>query len=693
MKLALSTITDYTEPPFSPTAAEAKDLLNQMGAEVESVTKTRDGDTVFDLEITPNRPDLLGVVGVVRELMAATRTDIRATRKHVDKVEAEVPHKDVQNNLSNPTDCPTYQGRRISGVKVGPSPEWLVTFLEKHGIKSINNIVDISNYVMIETGHPIHIYDAEKVEGGIVSLRNAGENEAFTGIGGTQMDLKNGHMVIVDGSDNILALAGVLGGQSSQVTDSTTDIIIESAYFSPQKVRKASKANKISTEASFRFERGADPKIPTYALDRATALIQENAEGTVTEELSYGQEQQHTQKRIRVTYTKIDKYLGVKVDKDFSIKALQSLGFEIVQSDEEGIEVLVPSWRSHDVKRDVCLIEEIGKVYGNDNIPSVMPKSTLTLSRRPLAQQIRETVDDFFLRTGFNEVINYGFCSPKDFEDMGIESPSKLREFVAINVPLSGNFSVMRTSLIPGLVRNHEFNANRGQKNIKVYEVGRTFHKAEGHPQEIRRIGGLMSGKMAQDTWKRKETTADFYDLKSIIYGLLKELGIDEQQLEVSPANSEFVEAGGGAKILIDGVSIGFFGYLKTPKKSKKKTEDILVFELDIDSLEKHCTQKESTVEQPSRFPSIIRDVTFDCPQNFLSQSIADTVNNKGHELVKKVELVDTYVAKGSEGQISLSFRIEFNSAERALTNEEVSAIMDKIIADITSSQQISLRG
>lgn len=691
MKLLLSTIAEYTEPSFSPTAEEAKNLLNQMGAEVESVTRTQDEDTIFDLEITPNRPDLLGVVGVIREMIAATRTDVRATYKRIDETEEKVQHKNVQNNLANPEDCPVYYGRKMSGVKIGPSPEWLIKFLGKYDIKPVNNIVDISNYVMIETGHPLHVYDAKKVDGGIISLRNSREDEAFTGIGGVQMNFKNGHIVVADGADNILALAGVIGGQSSQVTEVTTDIILESAYFSPRKVRKASKSNKISTDASFRFERGADPMMPTYALDRATSLIQENAEGMVTEELSYGQEQ-HIQSRIRVTYSKIDKYLGVKVDKEFSIRALKSLGFEIVQLDDKCLEVLVPSWRSHDVKRDVCLIEEIGKVYGNDNIPSVMPKSTLTLSRRPLSQQIRETVDDFFLKTGFNEVVNYGFCSPEDFENMGIKPSSKLREFIVINVPLSGNFSVMRTSLIPGLAKNYEYNANRGQKNIKIYEAGRTFHKTGGHPQEIRRIGGLISGKMTQDTWKRKEEAVDFYDLKSIIYGLLKELGINEQQLEVMPTNSEFVEKGGGAEIFINGISIGFFGYLKNNKGAKKKEGDILVFELDLDSLEKYCSQKESTVEQPSRFPSIVRDLTFDCPQNFLSQKIIDIIKSRGEELVRKVELVGTYVDKKTEGKVSLSFRIEFNSSERGLTNEEINSITDVIIAEIISSKEILLK-
>lgn len=691
MRLALSTIAEYTEPSFSPTAEEARKLLNQMGAEVESATHAQDGDTIFDLEITPNRPDLLGIVGVVRELMAATRTDVRANYKRINKIEGQIPSSNVQNNLSDPEDCPAYHGRRISGVKVGPSPEWLVTLLEKHGIKSVNNIVDISNFVMIETGHPLHVYDAEKIDQGTIALRDSRENESFMAIGGVQMNLAKGHMVVVDGADNVLALAGVLGGHNSQVTDTTTDIIVESAYFSPQKVRGASKSSKLSTDASFRFERGADPMIPTYALNRATALIQENAEGVVTEELSSGKEQ-HSQARIRVSHSKIDKYLGVKIDKEFSVKALTSLGFEIVQSDDESIEVLVPSWRAHDVKRDVCLIEEIGKVFGNDNIPSVMPKSTLTLSRMPLSHQVRESVDNFFIRTGFNEVINYGFCSPKDFDDMGIAATSNLREFIAINVPLSANFSVMRTSLIPGLIRNYEFNTNRGQKNLKIYEVGRTFHKAEGHPQEIKRIGGLISGKMVQDTWKRKEPVADFYDMKAVIYGLLEDIGIDESKLEVRPTDSEFIEIGGGAEILVDGISIGFFGYLKGSKKSKKKADDVLVFEIDLDSLEKHCSQTESTIEQPSKFPSVVRDITFDCPECFLSQRITDTVKVKGRELVRKVELVDTYVSKEMNGQISLSFRIEFNSHERALTNEEVSVIMDDIIAEITSSEEISLR-
>lgn len=477
MKVSYNHINKMADSLFV-SVKEMKDALNQMGLEVEGMEKTKDGDTIFDLDITPNRPDFLGYVGVLREI-AATKQHSLDFKDIVDVQEYNLPSVDMKNELNNQSDCEYFLVRKMTGLKQVESPAWLKIFLEKHDIKPKNILVDITNFVMLETGHPGHAYDADKIVGEI-KVDDSKPGEKIKLLDKSEIELTGEEVVIRDSENNALCLGGIMGGLDSAISDNTTNVFIENAYFKPSNIRYTSRRLKISTDSSFRFERGADSEMMRVATDKITKLILEYCGGKVEEDYFYNH-LNHNPREIKVDYDYFSRLLGVDIDLDFVVESLTKLGFKTEVKKVFGHEVVVkvPSWRKHDIKFDTCLIEEVGKVYGFDNIPEKMPIGELNMRKKDSSQQLLADIETDLIKKEFNQVINFSFFSPNAYKDFDLKGGSELLDFVVLNEPLGVEYSVMRTSLIPGLIKNYHYNLNRGESNFKLFEIGRTFHLGE----------------------------------------------------------------------------------------------------------------------------------------------------------------------------------------------------------------------
>src|SRR3989344_2730696 len=692
MKLSHQAIGDYTSEELNLLPSDVRVLLNQMGAEVEGIDEV-EGDSVYDIDTTPNRPDWLGVVGMVREMTAATRDDVTAVLKAIDGDYSSLPTESISVSLQEEDQCPRYLARQFEDITVGDSPEWLKTYLRKIGMRSVNNVVDILSFVMHETGHPLHAFDASKLTGRL-SLRNAGAGESIECLDGTTREMPEGSIVISDDSGDIQAAAGIIGSKKSQVTSETQSIVVESAYFEPVSVRKAAKAMRISTDASFRFERGADHAMPAYSLDRASDLIASYCNGTATR--NYAHDVKVVEPRtIQLTVEKVGKLLGAVIEKDFIVQALQKLGF-IIEDNGDTLQVRVPSWRLHDVKFEACLVEEVGKVFGFDNIPNVMPKIEMNATHRSSELDVRDAVERSLVERGFNQTLNFGFISTDAVGQFNPAKDSKLSQYPRVHNPLTADASIMRPSLVPGLLENYNYNFDRGERDIKLFEMGHIFQQSSNTemPQEKRMVAGLLSGSVEPASWADKSRVANFYDMKSTVYRLLSDAGVDVEKIAIAPSSLEIIENDMGATRSIDGTEIGSFGALnENVVKPGKQRSPVYVFELDMNAITHLADNAPRKIEEASKFPSIQRDIALVCDQSLQSQLIVQEIAGVGGDIVKRIKLFDVYEGKGMpNGKISLAFSIEFNSLVRSLTSEEVAGIMGTIIKNLNTKYGLELR-
>jgi len=692
MKLSHQSINEYTSGRLNASPQEVRGFLNQMGAEVDSVEHIED-DVIFDIETTSNRPDWLGVVGLVRELTSATRDDITVVLKAVQGMYEHLPVESVEMALARQEQCPRYFARRFANVAVGDSPEWLKSYLTKNGMRSINNVVDILNFVMHETGHPLHAFDAERISGK-PKVRNARAGEELYCLDEERRNVPEGAIVVSDDADALLAVAGVIGGSESQVATGTTSIIVESAYYDPVSVRRAAKGMRLSTEASFRFERGADPAMPAYALDRASDLLATYCNGQAIGDYAFDV-MKETPRILTLRVAKVEAILGMKVEKEFMVHALKKLGF-VVEDLGDTLRMKVPSWRLHDVKYEDCFIEEIGKVIGFDSIPAVMPKIEMNANRQSGELDFKDTVEQSLVGRGFNQMLNFAFMSPQQLEKFSLSEASALSHYPRIRNPLTVETSIMRPSLVPGLLGNYSHNFDHGERSIKIFEVGHIFRQAaqEEMPEERRTVAGLLSGTVQSSSWADKSRTANFYDIKSIVYSLLSDVGIDTDGIAVGPSTSEFFREGIGASISIDGVALGNFGCLKEGLvKPHKQRSPMFVFELDLDKLMRFADTAPRKIIEISKFPSIQRDIAVVCPTGFPSATIESEIRGAGKDLVRTIRLFDVYEGTNIEsGHVSLAFNIEFNAPDRSLTNDEVGQIMQTIIQSLKEKHGIEIR-
>jgi phenylalanyl-tRNA synthetase beta chain len=669
MKILLSWLREFVDVPG--TAEQIATTMSVRGFAVEGIESLPD-DAVIDFEVTANRPDCLSVAGMAREIATAYGLEVRrpvADGSRLASMSLEsVEHGDIEIAIENKELCPRYVGA-VADVTVGPSPDWMQARLRATGVRPISNIVDITNYVLLELGQPMHAFDITKLGGGMIKVRTAQPGEMLRTLDGQTRTLTPAMLVIAD-AERAVAIAGVMGGADSEVTDATKTIVFESAYFTPQQVRRTSKVLGLKTEASTRFERGTDPQLPVIAMERACALLQliqaGTARGTCVDR--YPQRLEPTILRLR--RDRISGLLGTTVPDADIRRILESLGFALREA-ETGWDVTVPT-RRVDVLREVDLIEEVARHYGFDRIPVTFP--ALTTPPPPMDPRITQSraLRAIMTGAGFSEAVTFGFVS-----EQAAAPFASTDELVPIANPLSESFAVLRPSVLPGLVAAVAHNRRREQRDVRLFEIGARFSRSRG---ERRALAFAWTGAVGADHWSGGTRPIDYFDLQGVVQRVCQALRIDARMEGVA---EPWLVPGRGAAIVFNGVRIGAMGLLTSSiiaQHELPESDAIYVAEIDLDGVP--LAADDLQVEALPRHPSMTRDISILVADTLAAGTVRQTVQANAPDTLVRVSEFDRYQGKGvPEGHVSLSLRLTFRAPDRTLTDGEVQKAVDGVLA------------
>ncbi len=666
MKILLSWLRDFVDVPGAP--EEVARTMSVRGFAVEGIEPAGDDDTVLDFEVTANRPDCMSVVGMAREVATAYGIHLRPAPSLASL--ASTTRGDASITIESPDLCPRYAGA-VADVTVGPSPAWMQARLSSAGIRPISNIVDITNYVLLEFGQPMHAFDLAQLGGERIVVRRAHEKEAIRTLDGQERRLSSDMLVIAD-AERAVAVAGVMGGANSEVGAGTKAILFESAYFKPLSVRRTSRKLGLKTEASMRFERGCDPDLPVTAMQRACALLESTgagrARGSITDR--YPTRLEPTELQLR--RSRIRGVLGASISDADVKRILDSLGFTLHDA-EQGWDVIIPT-RRVDVVREIDLIEEVARHYGLDRIPVTFPPVMIAPARvdpRVLrARQLRGVLNG----SGFSEALTFGFISAPAAVPFIAED-----DLVPIANPLSETFAVLRPSALPGLLDAVAHNRRREQRDVRLFEVGACFTRTAG---ERRRVACAWTGAATTEHWAGGYRDVDFFDIKAVAERVGETLGL---ATTTEPQGVSWLVPGRSATLVSGGRQIGLLGQLACPIAERHGIpagDDVYVVDIDLDEAERLVAGDDRQITSLPRFPSIVRDISILVTDTLSSAVIRDTIRDAASSTLVHVREFDRYQGKGvPDGKVSLSFHLTFRSAERTLTDAEVQHAMDGVLA------------
>ena len=677
-------LTSYSELgyPDNVIPKEFKDgviILNgefEPGTPVSEVLKSN--TPVIEYEITPNRPDCLSIIGMARESAASFGQKI--TLPSVDYPESEENIIELTKGLTLDSDkCNKFILRAVTDVKIDKSPQWLQNYLILAGMRPINNIVDITNFVMLETGQPLHAYDLDKVSGKELIVRDAKEGEILKTIDGEERELESSMLVIADG-EKAVGIAGVMGGFDTEVTNDTKNILLEAANFDSTTVRETSKKLGLRSEASNRFEKGIAVDMADFASKRALKLISDLNIGKVAKGLRWVGNDNSEEKYVNLRISRLNALSGVDFTMDEAIENLELLEFEAIKIDDNTIKAKVPFFRT-DIDIEADLIEEVVRLYGMGKIESKPLKSTLQRGIRSKARLLRDDLKNALVGQKFSEITTYSFISPKEFDRMGIEKDSKLRDTINLINPLGEDFSVMRTSQIPNMLDVIYKNINRGQKDLRLFELGKAFVKcADKLPREDDTLTMALYG------------SYDFYDMKDFFIKAMANVGLRGFRLVANETNP-ILHQGRSADIYLKDEKIGMIGeisYEIREEYSIKKGCQIL--EINLSQILDQ-RQVERKYKPLPKYPAITRDYSFVTDRDVESKFIEDIIRSKGEDLVKEIELFDVYTGDQiADDKKSISYNVSFRSDDRTLKEEDMSEIEKNILKELEENN-IILRG
>ncbi|MDD5286721.1 MAG: phenylalanine--tRNA ligase subunit beta [Desulfuromonadaceae bacterium] len=648
-------------------------------------------DTLFEIGLTPNRADCLSVVGIAREVAAKLGIKIKYPLSAL--VEGNVSVESVIGvSVEDAELCPRYAARYISGCTVAPSPEWLVKRLNAIGIRSINNVVDVTNLVMMELGQPLHAFDCDRLAGKRIVVRRAEEGERFATLDGQQRLLMATDLVICD-AERPVALAGVMGGENSEIEDSTTSILLESACFRPAAIRRTSKRLGLHTESSHRFERGTDVGGVTRALDRAAALVVELAGGALAQgslDIYPGKSEPAA---IEFRPERANSLIGIELQREEIIDILKKLECLVSEVSDGVFAVIPPSYRI-DIEREVDLIEEVARLNGFDRIPATMPIAKVVSDRPTRHQQLEKRVRDILVNNGMNEIINFSFTSPDAACKLMLGQDDPRRITIKLANPLVDEQSVMRTSLLPGLLETTARNISFRSLDLKLFEMRRVYLPVAGDimPREPIFIVGALTGSRYGAGWSRTDELIDFYDAKGIIENLLELLNVGGISW-VPDTPEPYFHPGKSCTVFSGRERIGSVGEIHpTVLENYGLEKTVFCFELDFEKLVK-LSRSKLVIRAPSRFPDSTRDIAMLAPDGLLFEKIIGCVNSVKAKEIEDVIIFDVYRGKGiPEGYKSIAIRVRYRSYDRTLTDDEISALHRKVTDILVSKLQVTLR-
>ena len=652
-------------------------------------------DPVLEIELTPNRPDCLSVAGVAREVAAFEGKRIRLPEISLPPGRGSIFER-TSVTIEAPDHCPRYAARMLENIVVKPSPDWLQDRLRSVGLRPINNLVDATNFAMMETGQPLHAFDFDRLAGGRIVVRTAAEGESFVTLDGKTRTLDGDMLMICDG-ERPVAVGGVMGGLDSEIGDRTRTVLIESAYFDPVGIRRTAKRLGLSTDASHRFERGVDPEGTLRALDRAAALMVELGGGVLLEGTIDERPRRVENRPLILGVEATNRRLGARFDREEIAEHLRSIEFEVVpDADPDRLTVTPPSFRV-DVGRPEDLMEEVARRWGYDRIPTTFP--SLPAEAVPPAPRValRDRLRDRMAGFGFAEAINYSFIDPAAADRLRIGPGDPRRRQLPILNPISEEMAVMRTTLLPGLLDAARRNLAHGNRDLRLFEVGKVFfaNGSDRLPDEAERVAALWTGVRAVPGWHTPETPCDFFDLKGIAEGLLEALGVSEIRFgSVPDPDCDLTRPGHTATVRAGAEEIGRIGEVHPAVRDAfDLAQPVFVFELDLERIAARASDAPRMAPLP-RFPAVFRDVTLIVDRSVEAADVLDRVRTGGEALVEDVRLFDVYAGdRVPVGRKSISLRIVYRSSEETLTDAAVSPAHERLSAMLVASFDAAFPG
>ena len=645
------------------------------------------GDVILDLEPTPNRSDWLSVLGVAYEVAALTRSQMRQPEVIYPEEGQEIRNL-LSVSIQDADLCPRYTASLIRGIAVGPSPQWLQKRLEQCDVRPINNVVDVTNYVMLEYGQPLHAFDYETLLRQRIHVRRAYTGETMTTLDEIEIPLGSDHLVIADDRD-ARALGGVIGGLDSGITEATTDVVLESASFDPSNNRRTAQDFNLRTEATVRFEKGLRPDLPPLALRRATQLIQQVAGGTVAKGIIDVYPEREKPRAMLLTSQRMKQVLGMEHSMEQAKSVLVSLGFSAVSEGGESLRVSAPPWRS-DITIEDDLVEEVARIVGYDSIPTQMLSTAIPHHEGQDLRAFREKVRDLLVRQGLQETISYSAVGLDLLRKARITEDDK--GLLAVANPMSRDFKYMRPTLRASLMNTLSYNVARDARSLAIFEIGRVYLKqGKKLPQEPEIAAGLLYGQRTGEGWLSPQGSYDFYDAKGIVESLLGRLGAEG---EFSPHGDDFLHPGKSASVSVNGTVVGGLGEVHplVGEAFELDGEVVVFFELDLNRLFDALPQARQSVKPLARFPASLRDISILVDRDIPAARVQRII--EGQPLVEQTVLFDVYEGEEAPpGKVSLAYRIQLRAPNRTLSSRDVNRSLARVVSLLEREVGAILRG
>jgi phenylalanyl-tRNA synthetase beta chain len=652
----------------------------QAGRQLKDVEYFR--DFILDINVPPNRGDCSSVWGIAREVGSILNQKARILPFDYVADEKDDINDHISLEVLNLEGCPRYVLLMLKDITINKSPFWMRNRIIKCGMRPINSIVDVTNYVMLELGQPLHAFDYRKLRGNKIRVKLIDTGTIFRTLDGEDRRLETGDILICDG-DGPVAVAGIMGGENSEIAPGTKDVALESAFFNPLFIRKTARRLGLKSEASSRFEKGIDIDNVDFAAKRAAFLMNKLSGGTIVG----GKREVFDKKEVKqifVSYGKINDILGVTIEHKDIVNALRSIDLYITKEEESGFLISVPNFR-HDINEYMDIIEEIARIYGYDSIPATTPVTTLKTLKRDTKDRHFALMKDYLRSAGFYEVINFAFFCVKDIESFLISPDDERTSCIKILNPISKEYEVMRTFITAGLLKNIAYNLNRGSKNLKFYEMGKVFFQhEEGLPLEYPSVCFALTGKERDYFWREKYTDYDFYDIKGVLEGSAALFGLEftfERTLE------SFLNVNNAADVLLNGIKLGWIGEIKEEVLKLYEIEQkVYGAELRFDIILK-TGKIEPKYKPMPRYPHVTRDFSFYVDDGINVSMLIDKIKRVS-PLIQSVGVFDMF----KKEMKSISLRVVFQSYKDTLKDEEVNDLQEVIIQELTAVNGITLR-